>query len=88
MGRYTLEFTEKVSYTRTLTVTTPEDITDTQLESLLDDIERNSPDSVDEYASILKRAGIDVDYYDFDYSSPDSQEVTCDSYDEVSDENK
>lgn len=79
MTKVTLNFTEKLVYERTVNVVLPEGMSEGKLEALLDGIEQQLgiAMSLSNYLHVLSRAGVEVEAYDEDLSSPDRQEVEC-----------
>lgn len=83
-----LSITEKLSYTRIVDVELPEEMTEAELEDLLEDADRSFfIQSASDYIRKLQDSGIrPLDCVDDSLDSPDDVEVECETYEPIDDD--
>lgn len=80
MAKFVLNLTETVKYSREIEIEMSDELTEDDLEVILEDIERGYIYTFDDYANELTQRDIKVIDYDDSYDSPTDVEIECDDY--------
>lgn len=88
MKKVVLKIQETLKYNREVPILIPDEMTEKEFNRILDNAQRGA-ESVDDIVYHLKHSGAGIkqtEPYDTDLDSPDYEEVECDDYEFIDDE--